>query len=61
MNCRAELVVRGLRQPLEVAHQHAAADGELGEEDVHDAEAADHQALHHRAEVVDRVEVVHGG
>ena len=46
-----------LRQPLEVAHQQPAADGELREEDVKDAQPADHQPLHDGAEVVDGVEV----
>jgi hypothetical protein len=44
-----------LGQPLEVDEEEAAADGELGEEDVEDADAADDHALHRRAEVVDRV------
>ena len=49
-------VPAALRQPLEVAQQHAAADRELREEHVEDPDPADDHALHQRAELVDRVE-----
>ncbi len=42
-------------EALEVRHQDAPADGELGEEDVENVEAADDQALHDRPEIVEGI------
>lgn len=51
----------GLCQPLKVAHQQSAADGELRQKHVKDSQTADHQTLHDGPEVVDReIGDVHG-
>ena len=50
-----EGILARLPSPLEVVQQHAAADRELREEHVQDPHATDHEALHQRTEVVDRI------